>query len=209
MARPPSGTDRKLKEAGRRLLQEGGLAGFSVRGACRLAGVNTGMFHYYFGSKEEFLEAVLKEVYADFMQDFKAGVESAGSPRERLKAALIEVGKFALGLRRTAPLLFADMAYGNAEAFDFFRNNFTEHVRQVAVLAAGSRPASRLKAHSLPFMIGALLPVMVFPVLMAGLLERNGVRSLAGVKSGELLREFFSDEGIAERAEIALRGIGL
>jgi len=209
MARPPSGTDRKLKEAGRKLLQEGGLAGFSVRGACRLAGVNTGMFHYYFGSKEEFLQAVLEETYAEFMQHFKAGVDSAGAPRERLKAALTEVGKFVLGIRRIAPLLFADMAYGNKEAFAFFTGNFTEHIRLIAALAAECRPASRLKAHSVPFLIGALLPQMVFPVILAGLLERNGVKKLGCCTVEKLGAEFFSEEGIAERAECALRGIGL
>ena len=103
MARPPSGTDLKLKAAGRKLLQENGLTGLSVREACRVAGVNTGMFHYYFGSKDEFQKAILKEIYAEFMQNFKAGVAVAGTPRERLKTALTEVGKFALACAKWRP----------------------------------------------------------------------------------------------------------
>ncbi len=209
MARPSSGTDIKLKNAGKRLLAEKGITGLSVREACRLAGVNTGMFHYYFGSKEEFLRAVLKEIYSEFIAHFKAGVSAAGTPRERLKKALIEVGRFAQGMRRIAPMLFADLAHGKKEAFAFVSGNFTEHIRCIAALAAECRPSSAVKGHSLPFIIAALVPVMVFPVILGGILERNGVRSLGGASLEKLGGEFFSEEGLAERAEIALRGIGI
>jgi AcrR family transcriptional regulator len=209
MGRPPSGTDLKLKAAGRKLLQTKGITGLSVREACREAGVNTGMFHYYFGSKEEFLKAVLKEMYAEFMVHFKAGVSAGGTPRERLKNALIEVGRFALGMRRIAPMLFADLTHGKKEAFAFVSGNFTEHIRHIAALAEECRPASAVKNRSTPFIITALVPVMIFPVLLSGVMERNGVRTLGGLQLEKMLSEFFSEEGIAERAEIALRGIGI
>lgn len=209
MARPASGTDIKLKAAGRKLLQEKGITGLTVREACRLAGVNTGMFHYYFGSKEEFLQAVLKEMYAEFMLHFKAGISAGGTPRERLKNALVEIGKFALGLRKVAPMLFADLAHGKKEAFGFVSSNFTEHIRHIALLTEECRPASALKGRSLPFAIAALVPVMIFPVLIGGIMERNGVKALGGLPLEKLRGEIFSEEGIAERAEIALRGIGL
>ncbi len=209
MARPSSGTDRKLISAGRQLLVENGITGLSVREACRLAVVNTGMFHYYFGSKEEFLQAVLKEMYAEFMVHFKAGVSAGGTPRERLKNALVEVGRFALGMRRIAPILFADLAHGKKEAFAFVSGNFTEHIRHIAALAEECRAASAVKGHSTPFIIAALVPVMIFPVLLSGVMERNGVRVLGGRALEKVNGEFFSEEGIAERAEIALRGIGI
>jgi AcrR family transcriptional regulator len=209
MARPASGTDTRLKAAGRKLLLEKGITGLSVREACRVAGVNTGMFHYYFGSKEEFLKAVLKEMYADFMVDFKAGVSAAGNPRHRLKNALVQVGKFAVSIRHAAPMLFSDLAHGNKEAFTFLSGNFTEHVRHIAALAEECRPGSAVKGHSVPFLIAGLLPVMVFPMLMGAVMERNGVKSLGGVGLPKLRSEIFSEEGIVERAEMALRGIGL
>ncbi|HNW45490.1 MAG TPA: TetR/AcrR family transcriptional regulator [Elusimicrobiales bacterium] len=209
MARPPSGTDLKLKAAGRKLLQEKGITGLSVREACRVAGVNTGMFHYYFGSKEEFLKAVLKEMYAEFMLSFKAGVSVAGTPRERLKNALVEVGKFVRSVRNAAPMIFADLAHGNKEAFAFVSGNFTEHIGQIAALVQECRGQSAVKERSMPFIVAALVPVMIFPVLIGGVLERNNVRSLGGLGLAALRDEIFSDEGIAQRAEIAVRGIGL
>lgn len=209
MARPASGADLKLKTAGRELLREKGITGLAVREVCRRAGVNTGMFHYYFGSKEDFLHAVLKEMYAEFMVNFKAGVSAGGTPRQRLKNALVEVGRFALGMRKTAPMLFADMAHGKKEAFAFASANLTEHIRHISVLAQECRPASAVKERSLPFMIAALIPVMIFPVLVGGIMERNGVKALGGLSLEELREEILSDEGVAARAEIALRGIGL
>lgn len=209
MARPTSGTDLKLKAAGRKLLQEKGITGLSVREACRVAGVNTGMFHYYFGSKEKFLKEILKEIYAEFMLNFKAGVGVAGTPRDRLRNALTEVGKFARSVRSTAPLLFADLAYGKKEAFAFVSGNFTEHVRQMAALAEECRPGSAVKDRSVPFMIVSMVSVMVFPMLVGGVLERNGVKELGGRSLEALRQELFSDEGIAERAGIAVRGVGL
>ncbi len=209
MARPPSGTDLKLRRAGRRLLQERGLTGLSVRETCRKARVNTGMFHYYFGSREEFLRAVLKDIYAEFMENFKAVVSAGGTPRERLKNALIEVGRFARVMRGAAPVLFADMAYGNREAFGFLSSNFTEHMSHITTLARQCRPASALRSRSVPFLVVSLIPVMVFPVLIGGVMERNGVKNVLEIPLKRLGQEIFSDEGIAARAEIALRGVGL
>jgi len=209
MARPPSGTDLKLKAAGKKLLQDKGITGLGVREACRLAGVNTGMFHYYFGSRDEFLKAILKEMYAEFMLSFKAGVSVTGTPRVRLKNALIEVGKFAHGVRNAAPMIFADLAHGRKEAFAFVSGNFTGHLRHIAALVRECRPESAIRGRSIPFMLAALLPIMIFPVLIGGVMERNGVKNIGGQSLKKLREEMFSDTGIAERAEMAVRGIGL
>ena len=209
MSRPTSGTDIKIKAAGRKLLQEKGLAGLTVRGACRLAGVNTGMFAYYFGSKEVFVKIILKEVYAEFMFKLRSETSVAGDARDKLKGALVELGKFARELRKALPLLLADLAYGKREAFHFLSGNFTEHIGHLSALAQQCRPRSAVKKHSVPYMVGALVPVMVMPILMNGVMERNRVKSVGGVKLEDLLQEFFSDEGIDGRAEIALRGVGL
>ncbi len=209
MARPSSGVDLKLKAAGIKLLKEKGITGLSVRETCREAGVNTGMFHYYFGSRDEFLRAVLKDMYADFMVDFKAGVSVSGAPRARLRNALVEVGRFARAIRGAAPVMFADMAYGNREAFAFFSGNFTEHIGYIAALAGECRGSSELKDSSVPFIVVSMVSVMIFPMLIGGVMDRNGVKKIGSIPLETLREEMFSDEGIAERADIALRGIGL
>lgn len=209
MARPPSGADLKLKAAGRKLLQENGLTGLSVREVCRLTGINTGMFHYYFGSKEEFMQTVLKEVYAEFMLKLRTETAATGSPREKMKGVLIAVGRFACEIRKAAPMLLADLTHGKKEALLFLSGNFTEHLKHLAALAEECRPRSAVKGHSVAYIVSALMPVMVFPVIMIGIMERNSVKTVAGMKMEEILGEFLSDEGLADRAEIALRGVGL
>lgn len=133
----------------------------------------------------------------------------AGAPRDRLKNALVEVGKFARSVRNAAPMIFADLAHGNKEAFAFLSANFTEHIGHISALAGECRAESAVKGHSIPYIVGALVPGMVFPVIIGGILERNGVKSIGGAKLADLAGEFFSDAGIEDRAEIALRGIGL
>ncbi|MBU2575462.1 MAG: TetR/AcrR family transcriptional regulator [Elusimicrobia bacterium] len=209
MSRPASGTDLRLLKAGKELLRDKGITGLSVREACRRAKANTGMFHYYFGSKDEFLKAVLKEMYGEFLANFKVGVAEGADPRKKLKNALIAVGGFAREIKNVAPVIIADLILGNKDAFDFIRGNFMEHIGHIAALAGECRPQSALKGRSVPYMIGALVPVMIFPVIIGGIMERNGVKKAGGIRIGKLAAEFFSDEGIADRAEIALRGAGL
>jgi AcrR family transcriptional regulator len=209
MPRPASGADLKLLEAGANLVRAKGFYGLTVREACRLARVNTGMFHYYFGSKDEFVKAVLKELYAGFMLKFRAGAAVGGTPRERLKNALIEVGKFVRDIKNTAPLLFADMAYGKKETFRFLSGNFTVHIKLISALVAECRPASAVKGRSVPFIMATLIPAIIFPAIIAGVLARNGVKKLGAFDLSGIEKEALSDAGIAERAEIAVRGIGL
>ena len=210
MPRPASGADKKLLKAGIQLVRLKGFYGLTVREACRLAGVNTGIFHYYFGSKNEFAKAVLKRLYSEFMLKFRAGAAEGDTPRDRLKNALIEVGKFARDVRNSAPLLFADMAYGKKETFRFLSGNFTGHIKLIASLTAECRPASSVNERSIPFIMSTLLPTMVFPVIVSGILARNGVRTLGAFgPSRTIEEEVISDAGIALRAEIAIRGLGL
>lgn len=209
MSRPASGADLKLLGAGAALVRRKGLHGLTVREACRLAGVNTGMFHYYFGSKDEFVKAVLKELYAKFMLKFRAGAAAGGTPRERLKNALMEVGKFVRDIKNTAPLIFADMAYGKKETFRFLSGNFTVHLQLIAGLLAECLPAGPLKERSVPFLMAAIIPVMVFPAIVTGTLARNGVKKFGAFELYRIEAEILSDAGIEERAEIAVRGIGL
>ncbi|HOX22360.1 MAG TPA: hypothetical protein PLL10_02770, partial [Elusimicrobiales bacterium] len=146
---------------------------------------------------------------AEFMLNFKAGVSVAGTPRTRLKNALVEVGKFARGIRNVAPMIFADLSYGKKEAFTFVSGNFTEHISHVAALVQECRSATTVKGHTTPFIIAAMVSVMIFPVLIGGVIEKNGVKKLGSHSFTKLLEETLSDAGIAERAEIAVRGIGL
>ena len=72
MPRPSRNLDRALLAAGRELFPARGCAGLSVREVADAAGVNLGMFHYHFKSREAFLRALLQSVYEDLSSELVA-----------------------------------------------------------------------------------------------------------------------------------------
>jgi AcrR family transcriptional regulator len=65
MPRPSQNLDLALLQAGHALFPDAGCARLSVRAVAAAAGVNVGMFHYHFRSKDDFLRALLAQVYED------------------------------------------------------------------------------------------------------------------------------------------------
>ena len=62
MARKSNNLDKKMIEAGIKLLKRHGAANLSVRDVANEAGANLGMFAYHFGTKEKFILSFSKRV---------------------------------------------------------------------------------------------------------------------------------------------------
>lgn len=195
MARPKPVTGKKRGAAGRGTLKEKGAAAVTVRGA--------GALRPGSGAEEELFRTVVRKMSAEFIKKYHPGAIAGGTPRQRLKNALIAVGKFSRKTRKLSQPQLAGGGPGKNALARFSDVNFTEYVKVVALLAAECRPASSVRRHSIPFMVDALLSVMVFPLVMR--------ETLAGtaLELDSVEEETFSDAGIEDRAEIAVRGIGL
>jgi AcrR family transcriptional regulator len=204
MSRPSSGIDLKLIRAGSRLVREKGLYGLGVRAACRAAGVNTGMFHYYFKSKNEFSNAVLKNLYGEFMVHFRAAIEGESRADLKLRAALVALAKFARASRRVLPSLLADVVLGNKAAFLFVRGNFTEHIGLITGLIKDWQRESAAKTYHLETIISVLVPPMIFPALALSALEKNGVKTAFGRPLAKMEDAMFSDAAIKEKADLLM-----
>ncbi|HAF94975.1 MAG: hypothetical protein A2X34_07265 [Elusimicrobia bacterium GWC2_51_8] len=204
MSRPSSGIDLKLIQAGSQLVREKGLYGLGVRAACRAAGVNTGMFHYYFKSKNEFSKAVLKNLYGEFIVHFRAAIEEQPGAALKLRAALIALAKFARDSRRVLPSLLADVVLGNKAAFQFVRGNFTEHIGLLTGLIKDWQREGAAKNYCLETVISALVPPMIFPALALSALEKNGVKTVFGRPLAKMEEAMLSDAAIAEKAALLL-----
>lgn len=63
MTRPSHNIDLLLLEKGEELVLEVGFEQFSIRGVCKKAGVNLGMFHYYFKTKEHFVKVLFEHLF--------------------------------------------------------------------------------------------------------------------------------------------------
>jgi len=200
--------DLKLVEAGKKLVREKGLYGLSVREACRLAKVNTGMFHYYFGSKDEFVKTIVKDIYGDFFVKFKGGIASGADSRQKLKNAIVAVGKFARDARKVVPLFFADLIYGRKEVFALVKNNFTGHISLIIELVEKCQQEGRLKKMPLPSVIAVLIPPMIFPAVIGLVFERQKVTSIMGLPLEKARALILSDAAIEERVELLLKSLG-
>ncbi|WP_163997379.1 TetR/AcrR family transcriptional regulator [Pyxidicoccus caerfyrddinensis] len=102
MARPRSGSKtpasspepdarERLITAGYRVLSERGYDAATVKEVAREAGVNQGLVHYYFGSKDALLLAVAKEARQQYLDELKRLRQE--TPHEQLAAASFAWGE--------------------------------------------------------------------------------------------------------------------
>lgn len=205
MPRPTRNLDQLLIRTARELLPETGCRGFSIRQLTDQAGVNLGMFHYHFKTREHFLSRVLQEMYQEMFTALTFQAHAERPPVENLRAALNELGRFARNNRRLVRRLLADAFSGDAVARDFFRLNFPLHVKILAELVtAGQRTRALRKLpvmQALTFLGGAV----AFPSLVVTAVQEHGM-----IPAPLLTRiddDVLSDKAIAQRVDMAIRGM--
>lgn len=66
MARPSSNVDIEMIKAGRMIIETEGVEAVTIRNVCNLACVNTGLFNYYFSTKENFFIKLLDNIHEEF-----------------------------------------------------------------------------------------------------------------------------------------------
>jgi AcrR family transcriptional regulator len=106
-----------------------------VREVAEEAGVNLGMFHYHFKTRDAFLRELLQSVYEDMFSQLQVQRDDAWTPVDNLRAALRFLGRF---LRANRPILsrvLADALCGDPIAIDFLKRN--------APAAPGAPPGAR------------------------------------------------------------------
>src|SRR5690606_7989813 len=83
----PTDQRERLLDAALECYAAQGIRAASGRSIAAAAGVTPALVHYYFGSKEQLLEAVVAERLIPLVRGLRAGVEGAGEePRELLAA---------------------------------------------------------------------------------------------------------------------------
>jgi AcrR family transcriptional regulator len=205
MPRPSQQLDQALLDAGRALLPQRGCAGVSVRMLAEHAGVAPGMFHYHFGSKEQFLRTLLEGWYAQMYDPLARGAALEGPPVERLRAALTLLARFARTHRRLLTRLWADAVDGHTVARDFFRQSVPRHVGVLmALLGEGQAQGALRKLPPLTafsFLMGAVALPMIF---VAGLVD-SGFSPPGGAAVFE--QQVMSDAAIDARIDLALEAL--
>jgi AcrR family transcriptional regulator len=121
MARPSRNLDRALLAAGSALFPVHGCAGLTIRQVADAAGVNIGMFHYHFGSREAFLRALLQQTYEGMFADLRLETGRQLEPVAALRSAFRVIGRFARENRGFIVRVMADALSGEVVARDFMR----------------------------------------------------------------------------------------
>lgn len=202
MARPSQGIDQALLRSGRELFAASGCDGLSLRALAEHAGVNLGMFHYHFKTKDNFLRVLLQQLYEEVFA--RIGVESAheGPALVRLRNALLALALFVREHRPLVARVWSDAAQGQPVARDFVRANAPRHLGLLLGLLAQAESEGALRAmppvQRLVFVMGAVAaPMFIAPVVA-------DIAVGPPLSEDQLTTQVMSDAAIAARVDMAL-----
>lgn len=200
MVRPSQNIDQLLLDAGLALLPSTGCAGLSVRRLAEHAGVNPGMFHYHFKTKDNFIRAVLQRTYEEMFSALTLRVNPAHPPLQNLRDALGVLGSFGLQNRLLLVRIISDAASGEPMAAEFLKANLPRHVAVIAALVQQAQREGSMIQSSVPQVIAFMAGAVAAPLLIATAVQKN-----AGTKAAANL--VLSEQALAERIEFTLRGL--
>jgi AcrR family transcriptional regulator len=203
--RPSQNLDQALLAAGLALFPKRGCAGLAVREVAEAAGVNLGMFHYHFKTREAFLRAVLQNVYEGMYADLTFEGARQDDPVANLRAAVCFMGRFVRQNRPFIARLMADALSGEPVALEFARANMPRHLGVIHALIVAAQKAGRLKPLPPPQALGILAGSTAFPILLGGTVVESGVLGAAGGR--ELHDVLLTDAAIDARIDLALSAL--
>ena len=205
MPRPGRNIEQALLQSGRQLYADRGAARLSVRALTQHAGVNLGMFHYHFKTKDAFLEQLLAVWYEEMFARLSSSAQQAGAPLDRLREALFFLASFVRDHAAVLGRVISDAAAGEPVAVAFMRVNAPRHLRLLlSLMQEAQKDGSLAKVAPLQrfiFVMGAV----AMPLLIA-----SGIRSLgvAPAELGEALKtQVMTDKAIRQRIELALKAL--
>ena len=200
MVRPSQFIDQLLLDAGLELLPVTGCAGLSVRRLTEHAGVNLGMFHYHFKTKDNFIKAVLQRTYEEMFSALTLRVNPTHPPMQNLRDALGVLGSFGIKSRRLLVRILGDAMSGEPLAADFLKANLPRHIEVIASLVQEAQWEGSMAKAPVPQIIAFMAGAVAAPILVGTALQQNPT---AQATAGFVL----SEQALAQRIEFALRGL--
>jgi AcrR family transcriptional regulator len=205
MPRPSRNLDHALLAAGRALFPQRGCAGLAVREVAEAAGVNLGMFHYHFGSRDAFLRALMQQAYEEMFATLSIEVARDVDPVTNLRSALRVLGRFLRDNRPFLARVLADGLSGEPCAREFLRDNLPRHLAILRSLIAEGQEQGLLLPLPVPQAIGTCAGALAMPILIGGALVDSG--ALAPAQAKALEQTLLSDAAIDQRIDLALGAI--
>jgi|ERR1700674_2530806 AcrR family transcriptional regulator len=205
MPRQSRNLDRALLAAGRELFPQRGCASLSLREVADAAGVNLGMFHYHFGSRDAFLRALMQQAYEEMFATLTLEVAREGDAVSHLRRALRVLGRFLRDNRPFLARVLADALSGEQCAREFLRDNLPRHLGVLQGLIAAGQRDGLLIALPVAQALGTCAGALAMPILFGGALVESG--ALAPAVSKALEATLLSDAAIDQRIDLVLAAI--
>ncbi len=207
MSRPSGNTDQRLIEAARNLLSQSGITGMNLRQVAKKAGVNLGMFHYHFKTKDQFTRTVLQDTYEKFFREFSLETSGDSPALERLRSALLTLGHFVGANRRMLLGILHDILNKNRVVLDFVKSNAPRHGLVIVGLVRQCQKEGSLRKMALPSIMPVLMGACLFPLIMVALLEHLEVKSLRFIPLAVVKVAIASDKALAARIDLMLESL--
>jgi len=204
MPRPSRNLDRALLAAGRELLPRTGCAGLTIRQVADAAGVNIGMFHYHFKTREAFLRAVMLSTYEEMYQRFVGQVAKPAdfTPVEQLRTAFRVIARFVRDNHLFIGRIWADAMCGEAVARDFLRESIPRHGAMITALLFEGQRAGLLRPMPVPQALAFCMGAIGAPTLFGGAMVDGG--ELPKALARAIAKSVLSDAALDERIDLAL-----
>jgi AcrR family transcriptional regulator len=208
--RPSRNLDRALLVAGRELFPSRGCAGLTVREVADAAGVNLGMFHYHFKSREAFLRALLQAVYEEMFAELVTRAQQM--PRDAgeggavavLRSALQFMGRFVRANRPLLTRILTDALCNEPIAVEFLAGNLPRHLTVLMGLVEAGQKEGALKPLPPSQLLGFCAGSLAMPILFGGAVVEHAAGS-AGARLAEAT--LLSDAALDQRIDLAIAAI--
>jgi AcrR family transcriptional regulator len=207
MARPSRNVDQLLVQAAMELLPQTGARALSIRQVAEHAGVNLGMFHYHFKTKDVFVRSVLQQMYDGMFANLALEAHHSPSPIENLRGAMTVLARFARDNRLLLARLIADALSGEAAMIEFLRDNLPRHIGVMAALIAQAQSQGAVRKISSMQAVAFIASSVGAPIMLGTAAFASGAAPAPLAKRFE--REVLSNAAIAERVEMALAGLAV
>ena len=203
--RPSRNLDHALLAAGRELFPSRGCAGLSVREVADAAGVNLGMFHYHFKSRDAFLRALMQQAYEEMFAGLTMELSLHRDDPESLRFAVRAIGRWVRDNRRFIARVMADALGGEKCAREFLRDNLPRHLGVLQMIIVHGQKDGRIVDLPVPQVVGVCAGAVAMPILFGGALVDGGEMSAPMARA--LTEALLTDKAIDQRIDLALAAI--
>lgn len=192
MPRKSKNLDKKMLRVGATILRQKGAAALSVREVAKKAGVNLGMFNYYFKDKNEFIKIVLEDTYSPFI------TELSENQTHSLEKVLFSMAKFSRNHHQTVLSLLGDALAGEKNVVRFLQKYFTAHFAILFDVLTKHFEENGYDSKYLEHAFRYLISSIGLPNLMVGFKIKMNPK---------LKQELDDDESLRRRVRSAMSGL--